>query len=128
MLATAFSRAQFGMYAPRVTIDVHVTAGLPTLSVVGLPELAVKESCTVGSVRGEAHLLGHGKLTRARSRKRPIQPKQASDRFFGNFAWVAMLCCASAQVGSCRGKTVNRVARYANARHARAAVSSSKFG
>src|SRR6266853_158878 len=44
MLATVFSRAQFGMQAPPVTIDVHVTSGLPTLQVVGLPEAAVKES------------------------------------------------------------------------------------
>jgi magnesium chelatase family protein len=44
MLATVFSRAQFGMQAPPVTIDVHVTSGLPTLCVVGLPEAAVKES------------------------------------------------------------------------------------
>jgi magnesium chelatase family protein len=44
MLATVFSRASFGMQAPPVTIDVHVTSGLPTLTVVGLPEAAVKES------------------------------------------------------------------------------------
>src|ERR1700704_3759115 len=44
MLATVFSRAQFGMQAPPVTIDVHVTSGLPTLQIVGLPEAAVKES------------------------------------------------------------------------------------
>src|SRR5438105_7622806 len=44
MLATVFSRAQFGMQAPPVTIDVHVTSGLPSLCVVGLPEAAVKES------------------------------------------------------------------------------------
>ena len=44
MLAIVFSRAQFGMHAPPVTIDVQVIAGLPALSVVGLPELAVRES------------------------------------------------------------------------------------
>ena len=44
MLATVFSRAAFGMQAPPVTIDVHVTSGLPSLCVVGLPEAAVKES------------------------------------------------------------------------------------
>src|SRR5882672_2350705 len=44
MLATVFSRAQFGMQAPPVTIDVHVTSRLPTLQIVGLPEAAVKDS------------------------------------------------------------------------------------
>jgi magnesium chelatase family protein len=44
MLATVFSRAAFGMQAPPVTIDVHVTSGLPALTLVGLPEAAVKES------------------------------------------------------------------------------------
>ncbi len=44
MLATVFSRAQFGMQAPPVIIDVHATSGLPTLTVVGLPEAAVREA------------------------------------------------------------------------------------
>jgi magnesium chelatase family protein len=44
MLATVYSRAQFGMRSPQVTIDVHVTSGLPTLCLVGLPEAAVKEA------------------------------------------------------------------------------------
>jgi magnesium chelatase family protein len=44
MLATVYSRAPFGMEAPEVTIDVHLSAGLPYWSMVGLPEVAVKES------------------------------------------------------------------------------------
>ncbi|MGC1929846.1 MAG: magnesium chelatase domain-containing protein, partial [Candidatus Nitrosopolaris sp.] len=44
MLATVLSRAQFGMRAPPVTIDVHATVGLPSLSVVGLAEGAVREA------------------------------------------------------------------------------------
>lgn len=44
MLATVYSRTQFGMEAPEVTIDVHLSAGLPCWSIVGLPEAAVKES------------------------------------------------------------------------------------
>ncbi len=43
-LATVFSRAQTGMQAPLVTVEVHLSAGLPGLSIVGLPETAVKES------------------------------------------------------------------------------------
>ena len=43
-LATIFTRAQTGMDAPLVTVEVHLSKGLPGLSIVGLPEAAVKES------------------------------------------------------------------------------------
>lgn len=43
-LAVAYSRAQTGIDAPQVTVEVHLSNGLPSLSIVGLPEAAVKES------------------------------------------------------------------------------------
>lgn len=43
-LAILFSRAQQGIRAPLVTVEVHLANGLPGLSIVGLPELAVRES------------------------------------------------------------------------------------
>ncbi len=43
-LAVAYSRAQTGIDAPLVTVEVHLSNGLPSLSIVGLPEAAVKES------------------------------------------------------------------------------------
>jgi magnesium chelatase family protein len=43
-LAVVHSRAQIGMDAPPVTVEVHLANGLPSLSIVGLPETAVKES------------------------------------------------------------------------------------
>ncbi|MDX1519799.1 MAG: YifB family Mg chelatase-like AAA ATPase [Gammaproteobacteria bacterium] len=43
-LAVINSRAQAGIHAPQVTVEVHLTRGLPGLSIVGLPEAAVKES------------------------------------------------------------------------------------
>ncbi len=43
-LATLYSRAQVGINAPLVTVEVHLANGLPALSIVGLPETAVKES------------------------------------------------------------------------------------
>ncbi len=43
-LATAYSRAQSGIESPLVTVEVHLSNGLPSLSIVGLPEAAVKES------------------------------------------------------------------------------------
>ncbi len=43
-LAIAHSRAAAGIDAPAVTVEVHLANGLPALSIVGLPEAAVKES------------------------------------------------------------------------------------
>lgn len=43
-LAIIYSRAQLGIEAPLVSVEVHLSNGLPGLSIVGLPEAAVKES------------------------------------------------------------------------------------
>jgi magnesium chelatase family protein len=43
-LAVLHSRARTGVQAPLVTVEVHLARGLPALSIVGLPEMAVKES------------------------------------------------------------------------------------
>lgn len=43
-LAVVHSRAQEGVSAPAVTVEVHLSGGLPGTSIVGLPEAAVKES------------------------------------------------------------------------------------
>jgi len=43
-LAVAYTRAKLGINAPLVTIEVHLSNGLPGLHMVGLPEAAVKES------------------------------------------------------------------------------------
>ena len=43
-LATIYSRALVGVEAPLVTVEVHISGGLPALSIVGLPEMAVRES------------------------------------------------------------------------------------
>ena len=42
--ATINSRASLGIEAPPVTIEVHLSLGMPSLSIVGLPEMAIKES------------------------------------------------------------------------------------
>lgn len=43
-LAVLYSRALAGMDAPLVTTEVHLAAGLPSFTIVGLPEAEVKES------------------------------------------------------------------------------------
>lgn len=43
-LAVIFSRAKVGVDAPLVHVETHLSNGLPSFSIVGLPETAVKES------------------------------------------------------------------------------------
>jgi magnesium chelatase family protein len=44
MIATILSRAQYGMDAPLVNVEVDIANGLPSFTIVGLPEAVVKES------------------------------------------------------------------------------------
>lgn len=43
-LAQVGSRALLGMAAPRVTVEVHLSGGLPGFTIVGLPEAEVREA------------------------------------------------------------------------------------
>lgn len=43
-LAVVYSRALSGMDAPEVVVEVHLANGLPSFTIVGLPEVEVKES------------------------------------------------------------------------------------
>jgi magnesium chelatase family protein len=43
-LAKVITRALVGISAPEVIVEVHIANGLPALSIVGLPEAAVRES------------------------------------------------------------------------------------
>lgn len=43
-LAVVLTRAQAGVEAPLVAVETHLSNGLPGMSIVGLPETAVKES------------------------------------------------------------------------------------
>jgi len=44
MFAIVHTRASIGVSAPEVTVEVHLSGGLPALSIVGLPETGVRES------------------------------------------------------------------------------------
>ena len=43
-LAIVHSRARVGVHAPEVRVEVHLGGGLPSMSIVGLPEAAVREA------------------------------------------------------------------------------------
>ena len=40
-LAVGYARGRDGISAPLVTVEVHLSGGLPYFSIVGLPETAV---------------------------------------------------------------------------------------
>lgn len=42
--AKVFSRSVLGLHAPLIEVEVHASQGLPALTIVGLPEAAVRES------------------------------------------------------------------------------------
>lgn len=43
-LAIVHSRARVGVHAPEIRVEVHLAGGLPAMSIVGLPEAAVREA------------------------------------------------------------------------------------
>jgi magnesium chelatase family protein len=43
-LSIVYTRAALGVHAPLITVEVHISNGLPGLTMVGLPETAVKEA------------------------------------------------------------------------------------
>ena len=42
-LSIVHTRAALGVNAPPITVEVHISKGLPGLTMVGLPETTVKE-------------------------------------------------------------------------------------
>ncbi len=46
-LAIVYSRALNGMQAPEVVVEVHLANGLPSFTIVGLPETEEKKVKTV---------------------------------------------------------------------------------
>ena len=43
-LAIIYTRASIGIHAPLVSVEVHISNGMPTFTLVGLPETTVKEA------------------------------------------------------------------------------------
>ena len=42
--AKIYTRGLLGLHAPQIEVEVHISSGLPSLTIVGLPEAAVRES------------------------------------------------------------------------------------
>ncbi len=43
-LSKVFTRAEVGLNAPKIAIETHISRGLPSFNIVGLPETVVRES------------------------------------------------------------------------------------
>ena len=43
-LAVVQSRAKLVIEAPKISLEVHLSNGLPAFNIVGLPEISVKQS------------------------------------------------------------------------------------
>ena len=42
--AKIYTRGLLGLHAPQIEVEVHISSGLPSLTIVGLAEAAVRES------------------------------------------------------------------------------------
>jgi magnesium chelatase family protein len=79
-LAILSSRAQVGVLAPPVTIEVLLSGGLPHFSVVGLPETAVRESKdrVRGAILSSGFEFHEGRITVSLA---PADMRKAGGRF-----------------------------------------------
>ena len=64
-IAMVASRAQLGVDAPPVTIEVFLSGGLPRFNVVGMPETAVRESAdrVRGAIINSGFAFPQGRVT-----------------------------------------------------------------
>ena len=79
-LAILNSRAQIGVQAPRVTIEVFLSGGLPRFNVVGLAETAVRESKdrVFGAIRNSGYKFPQDRIT---ANLGPADMKKTGGRF-----------------------------------------------
>ena len=79
-LAILQGRAQSGIEAPPVTVEVFLSGGIPTFSIVGLPETAVRESKdrVRGAIRNSNFDFPDGRITVSLA---PADLKKTGGRF-----------------------------------------------
>ena len=65
MLARVYSASIFGIEAYPVEIEVDISAGLPRINIVGLPDTAVKESKerVHSAIKNSGYVYPDGKIT-----------------------------------------------------------------
>ncbi|MBT8444226.1 MAG: ATP-binding protein, partial [Gammaproteobacteria bacterium] len=96
-LATVYTRAQVGLDAPQVICEVHLSGGLPGLSIVGLIETAIKESRerVRAAIKQSGYRIPEGKIT---VNLAPADLPKAGSRF--DLAIAVGILAASEQVST----------------------------
>ncbi|MFW2404694.1 MAG: YifB family Mg chelatase-like AAA ATPase [Gammaproteobacteria bacterium] len=96
-LATVYTRAQIGLDAPQVICEVHLSGGLPGLSIVGLVETAIKESRerVRAAIKQSGFRIPEGKIT---VNLAPADLPKAGSRF--DLAIAVGILAASEQVSA----------------------------
>ena len=84
MLAAVRSATLIGVDGQPVTVEVHVSSGLPAYQVVGLPDAAVRES----RERVRAALLSSG--MEWPQRRITVNPRWTHSRSARNLMWIAV--------------------------------------
>ena len=51
--AKVYTRGLLGLHAPQIEVEVHISSGLPSLTIVGLAEAAVREIKKKGKKKGK---------------------------------------------------------------------------
>ena len=77
--ATVLSRAQHGMEAPQVSVEVHLGAGLPALSIVGLPKPWSRRARIACVRRSLRRTLNFRPAASPSISRRPIYRRRADD-------------------------------------------------
>jgi magnesium chelatase family protein len=74
-LSVVYTRAALGIGAPLISVEVHMSNGLPGLTLVGLPETTVKEARD----RVRSAIINSG-YTFRRRRSPSIWPRRSAQR------------------------------------------------
>ena len=77
-LAIVYTRAALGIGAPLITVEVHISNGLPGLTMVGLPETTVREARD----RVRSAIINSGSKKSPSIWRQPICQKKGEDMIY----------------------------------------------
>ena len=77
-LAIVYTRAALGIGAPLITVEVHISNGLPGLTMVGLPETTVREARD----RVRSAIINSGSKKSPSIGRQPICQKKGEDMIY----------------------------------------------
>jgi hypothetical protein len=81
-LSVIYTRAALGVCAPLITVEVHISNGLPGLTMVGLPETTVKEAGIAYVARSSIAATNSPRKRSLSTWHRRIFPKREGDMIY----------------------------------------------